>query len=171
MLSQKIKRIKNDGGVQVNVNAAIEALNSGASVDNLELTSEEETQRFNDNMERFFFEEKIVPKVIDHEVRQNTWNYPAEYDAIDLEYFFIEKCTTIEQAERVLVELELYERKDMAKLLRWCIYFMDVVQEKDLFVGVGRGSSVASYCLYLIEIHLVDSIQYGLDPIEFFKEL
>ncbi|AUS02636.1 DNA polymerase III alpha subunit [Vibrio phage 2.275.O._10N.286.54.E11] len=122
-------------------------------------------------MELFFFDERIVNTVIDHTSRQDNWAYPQEYDELDLEYFLVDKCTTIEQAERVLVELELYKRKGMSKLLRWCIFFMDVVREKDLFVGVGRGSSVASFCLYLIEIHLVDSIKYNLDPIEFFKEL
>ena len=41
--------------------------------------------------------------------------------------------------------------------------------EKNSSWGVGRGSSVSSYCLYLIGIHMVDSIKYNLDIQEFFK--
>jgi DNA polymerase III alpha subunit len=35
--------------------------------------------------------------------------------------------------------------------------------------GVGRGSSVASYCLYILGVHKVDSIKYELDIHEFLK--
>lgn len=155
----------------MNVNAAIEALNSGASVEDLDLLSQDDTIQFNNSMKEFFFDEQISHKVIDHKVRCSTWCYPQYYDNLDLEEFFIKKCSTIEQAERVMFELELYVKKNMDQLLRWCIWFMDVCKEKNLFIGVGRGSSVASYCLFLIEMHLVDSMKYNLDPIEFFKEL
>lgn len=153
------------------MNAAIEALNSGAYIEDLELDSTSEVEKFNNTMKEFFFDEQIVSKSIDHVIRQHTWTYPKYYEDLDLEEFFIKKCDTIEQAERVMFELELYVKKNMDQLLRWCIWFMDVCKEKNLFIGVGRGSSVASYCLFLIEMHLVDSMKYGLDPIEFFKEL
>jgi DNA polymerase III alpha subunit len=35
--------------------------------------------------------------------------------------------------------------------------------------GVGRGSSVASYVLFLIGIHKVNSLKYNLDIKEFLK--
>jgi DNA polymerase III alpha subunit len=43
------------------------------------------------------------------------------------------------------------------------------MRENDIVWGVGRGSSVASYILYLIGVHKVDSIQYGLDFNEFMR--
>jgi DNA polymerase III alpha subunit len=35
--------------------------------------------------------------------------------------------------------------------------------------GVGRGSSVASYVLYLLGVHRIDSMFYDLDPSEFLR--
>jgi len=35
--------------------------------------------------------------------------------------------------------------------------------------GVGRGSSVASYVLYLLDVHRIDSMFYDLDPSEFLR--
>jgi DNA polymerase III alpha subunit len=35
--------------------------------------------------------------------------------------------------------------------------------------GVGRGSSVASYVLFLIGVHRIDSMKYNLDYKEFLR--
>jgi len=35
--------------------------------------------------------------------------------------------------------------------------------------GVGRGSSVASYVLYLLGVHRIDSMFYDLDVAEFLR--
>jgi DNA polymerase III alpha subunit len=43
------------------------------------------------------------------------------------------------------------------------------MRENDIVWGVGRGSSVASYTLYLIGVHKIDSIKYELDINEFLK--
>ena len=171
MLSQKIKKINADGGVRLNVNAAIEALNSGASISDIVLDDQDEIDRFNTTMSNFFLDDRLVEKDIVHETRQDNWSYPDSYNDINLEEYFMLLCNTQEQKDRVTYELELYARKDMNQLLLWCIWFMDVCVEKNIFVGVGRGSSVASYCLFLIKIHLVDSIKYGIEPVEFFKEI
>ena len=57
----------------------------------------------------------------------------------------------------------------MEKFLRFCIFMSSKIKENNWVVGVGRGSSVASYCLYLLKIHLVNSIQYNLNIKEFLK--
>ena len=146
-------------------------MNSGASLEDIQLIDDEVTEQFNKNMELFFFDERLSSKIINHEERQEDWRFPQKYNILNLREYFLDKCKTEYEKERVILELELYKKKRMEKLLRWCIYFMDLVNEKKLFVGVGRGSSVASYCLFLIEMHMVDSIEYDLDPKEFFKEL
>jgi DNA polymerase III alpha subunit len=38
-----------------------------------------------------------------------------------------------------------------------------------LIWGVGRGSSVASYVLYLLGVHRIDSMYYELNPEEFLR--
>lgn len=170
MLSQKKKIVQDDGGVLLNVNAAVEALNSGASIKDIYLLENDEIERFNNNAKLFGLDQNIELNIIDHNERQNNWNYPSLYDGINLEEYFLSKCQTDEQKNRVLFELDLYNKRKMNNLLRWTIYFMDEVYKNDLFIGVGRGSSVSSYCLFLIGIHLIDSLKYELDPIEFFKE-
>jgi DNA polymerase III alpha subunit len=43
------------------------------------------------------------------------------------------------------------------------------MRSSNIVWGVGRGSSVASYALYLIGIHKIDPIKYNLSINEFFK--
>jgi len=43
------------------------------------------------------------------------------------------------------------------------------MRENGIVWGVGRGASVASYVLYLIGVHRINSIQYGLDWREFLR--
>lgn len=113
--------------------------------------------------------DRIITKEINHEERQDNWNFPDCYKELDIHSYFDQLCCTEIERERVKYELRLYEERNLVNLLRWAIWFMDHVRELDLFIGAGRGSSVSSYCLYLIELHLVDSIKYELDPRDFLK--
>ena len=65
--------------------------------------------------------------------------------------------------------MEEYGKRDMHNLLRYMIYLVDFMRENNIVWGVGRGSSVASYVLYLIGVHKIDSIQYDLDWTEFLR--
>jgi DNA polymerase III alpha subunit len=44
-----------------------------------------------------------------------------------------------------------------------------VMTENHVIWGVGRGSSVASYVLYLLGVHRIDSMFYDLDVSEFLR--
>ena len=70
---------------------------------------------------------------------------------------------------RVEEELEAYKERGMEDLLRYMIYLVDFMRENGIVWGVGRGSSVASYVLYLIGVHRIDSIKYNLDWREFLR--
>ena len=48
-------------------------------------------------------------------------------------------------------------------------YIIDTLRENNIVWGVGRGSSVSSYMLYLIGVHKVDSIKYNLNINEFIR--
>jgi DNA polymerase III alpha subunit len=48
-------------------------------------------------------------------------------------------------------------------------YLVDTLRKNIIVWGVGRGSSVASYILYLIGVHRIDSLYYDLDIAEFLK--
>jgi DNA polymerase III alpha subunit len=43
------------------------------------------------------------------------------------------------------------------------------MQDNRIIWGVGRGSSVASYVLYKLGVHRIDSMYYDLDPQEFLR--
>ena len=83
--------------------------------------------------------------------------------------YIASKCVTADQLQRVKTELELYKKFQLEKLLRFLIYLVDTLRENKIVWGVGRGSSVASYVLYLIGLHKVDSLKYNLDINEFLR--
>ena len=114
---------------------------------------------------------KLPDKIKSLEERKEEWFYPQKYDEIILEEYFNNLVKTYEKPyqERVIEELKLYKEKGMEKFLRFCIYFSDMIKEHDFAVGVGRGSSCASLLLYLLQIHLIDPIKYGLNIREFLK--
>lgn len=100
---------------------------------------------------------------------QSSWFYPDKYNQIDLLEYISSKCVTADQLQRVKTELELYKKFQLEKLLRFLIYLVDTLRENKIVWGVGRGSSVASYVLYLIGLHKVDSLKYNLDINEFLR--
>ena len=99
---------------------------------------------------------------------QNSWFMPEGYFP-NLVEFLYSKCTTEEQASRVSEELEAFIKHGMYDLLHYLKYLVDTLEENNILWGVGRGSSVASYVLFLIGVHSVDSIKYNLDWQEFLR--
>jgi len=97
------------------------------------------------------------------------WAMPKEYYEIDLEQYFAQRISSIVEAERVQQELELYRERHLETVLKFIIYIVDTMKTNKIVWGVGRGSSIASYCLYLIGLHKIDSIKYELDIKEFLK--
>jgi DNA polymerase III alpha subunit len=69
----------------------------------------------------------------------------------------------------VEAELELFTARNLTDILRLLIHIVTILRKNNVVWGVGRGSSVASYCLYLLGVHRVDSIRYDLDIKEFLK--
>ena len=97
------------------------------------------------------------------------WFIPTEYQNMDIEQFLVDQCPK-ENYGRLAEELQLYKNRNMLPVLRQMKYLVDTLRSNDVVWGVGRGSSVASYVLYLIGVHKVDSIKYNLPIEEFFKE-
>lgn len=100
---------------------------------------------------------------------QTSWFIPETYKDFNMVEFLLDKTENEEQYQRVVSELEMFIQYDMMDVLIYCKYLVDVMRENNILWGVGRGSSVASYVLYLIGIHKIDSIKYGLDINEFLK--
>lgn len=101
---------------------------------------------------------------------QTDWNMPDEYKQLDIEAWLKEQCPPWDpEATRLQDELVAYKARNMLDLLRWLKYFVDTCSKEGVVWGVGRGSSVASYVLYLIGVHNIDPIKYNLDWQEFLR--
>lgn len=128
---------------------------------------------------------KLVPRDQQINVKENvrdfdtSWNIPQEYKDLDLVDYFIDKLYasdiykyTIDfdnRAQRVSDELSLYKKLNLENVLRTIIYIINTLDSRKVVWGVGRGSSVSSYLLYLIGVHDVDSVLYELDITDFLR--
>jgi DNA polymerase III alpha subunit len=102
-------------------------------------------------------------------VLQANWRMPKEYKDIDIAEYVLGLCRADHELQRVGQELLLYQERDLFDLLRYLKYLVDTLRKNNVVWGVGRGSSVASYVLFLIGVHKIDSLYYNLDIEEFLK--
>ena len=108
--------------------------------------------------------------VVDWDAAQQTqWNMPNEYKELDIAEYVLGLCNNETELQRVGQELLLYQERNLFDLLRYLKYLVDTMKENRVIWGVGRGSSVASYILYKLGVHRIDSIYYKLDIAEFLR--
>jgi len=123
---------------------------------------------------------KDVPNLIEHTLAQvsvadfdeemrNKWHMPQKYRELDVAKWLLEQCQHEEEIQRVGKELLLYQKRGQFLLLQYMKYLVDLMRDNDIVWGVGRGSSVSSFVLFLIGIHRINSIYYDLDVEEFLK--
>ena len=105
-----------------------------------------------------------------HWACQQVWLIPDEYKNLDIQSWLRNQCKTLEELDRVNSELVLYRKFDLLTLLQYLKYLRDLADKNGIVIGVGRGSSCASYCLYLMKIHQVNSLFFHLDISEFLRE-
>jgi DNA polymerase III alpha subunit len=110
---------------------------------------------------------KEIPDSVEEAITQ--WNIPQEIAELDLDVYFAEKVSTVEEAVRVADELALYRERNMEPMLRFMIHLVNVMTEHKIVWGVGRGSSVSSFLLYLAGLHSINSVKYNLDIKEFIR--
>lgn len=102
-------------------------------------------------------------------MHQDEWFVPNNYKDLDVDEYVYNLCQNTSERDRAKDELVEYQKRSLYPLLRYLVYLVDVMRENNVVWGVGRGSSVASFVLYLIGVHKVHSLKYNLDPHEFFK--
>ena len=107
----------------------------------------------------------IPPQQVD----TTNWFVPYEYKTMDIVDWLYQRCPTPEIRERVVEELRLFAKHDMIPVLKTMKYVVDTLRANNVVWGVGRGSSVASYVLFMIGVHKIDSVKYKLPINEFFK--
>jgi len=94
---------------------------------------------------------------------------PDDYKNFDIAKYVLDLCKTEEELQRAGQELILFQEKNLFPLLCYLKYFVDTMRSNNIVWGVGRGSSVASFVLFLIGIHKVNSLYYDLQINEFLK--
>ncbi len=102
-------------------------------------------------------------------IKQNNWFMPNEYKEFDIAKFVLDQCKSEAELQRAGKELLLFQEREMFTLLQYLKYLVDVMRKHNIVWGVGRGSSVASFVLYIIGVHKINSLYYDLSIEEFIK--
>lgn len=143
----------------------IELLYRNRDISNIPFDAVEQFNKLCDDLD--------IEKLVTDIEYNKAFNIPQYYKDIDVEQFVRNlipegKGSDVATA-RVELELEQYKARNMYPILQLMIYIVNTLRKNDLVWGVGRGSSVASYVLYLIGIHKIDSLKYNLNIEEFLK--
>jgi DNA polymerase III alpha subunit len=101
--------------------------------------------------------------------QQSKWFMPEEYKQLDIAKWVLEQCKSDAELQRVGDELIKFQERDLFPLLQYTKYLVDTMRQHNVLWGVGRGSSVASYVLYLIGVHRINSLHFDLSIDEFLK--
>jgi len=131
----------------------------------------------------------LTPEIItynavsDHKLKVKTscdakfppaWNIPEKYISLDLDDYLLKLVDKIEhdklydkRVERLSTEIFLFKQLKLDNVLRTLLYVIDVMTEKNVVWGVGRGSSCSSYLLYLMGLHEIDAVLYEIDVEDF----
>jgi DNA polymerase III alpha subunit len=158
---------------------AFDALYTGSitNLNNLRFEDQQTVEQFNqalshnaDSLNRLEIYEKPGISLSEFDKNnQDQWFMPDEYRDLNIVEWMLDRTTNEEEYQRVVSELELFVQHDMLVVLNYLKYLVDTMRSNDIVWGVGRGSSVASYCLYLLGVHKVNSIKYELDITEFLR--
>ena len=97
------------------------------------------------------------------------WLIPQEYLNMDIEGYIISLSNSSDELTRINQELEVFKKRNLLIFLRISKYLVDIFRYKDIIYGVGRGSSVASFILFKIGIHRINSLLYDIDFSEFLE--
>lgn len=134
-------------------------------------------EKFNQSIKDLYTDYKPLRKYIPYmgsielfdKNNQSDWYMPDSYKTLDIAQWVLDKCIADEEKQRVGKELLMYQERGLLNMLRFMKYFVDTMRENKIVWGVGRGSSTASYVLFLIGVHKIDSLYYDLDIEEFLK--
>jgi DNA polymerase III alpha subunit len=126
-------------------------------------------RQYNRSVEQLYVDFPKLQQYTPPAVSLEEFHMPNNYRELDIAEWVLGQCKTAEELQRVGQELILYQERDLFDLLRFMKYLVDTLRKNNIVWGVGRGSSVASYILYLIGVHKIDSLYYDLDIAEFLK--
>lgn len=118
------------------------------------------------------YQEPVIGAVVDTDIRpQKIYNPEDEESIID----YIISCrrddiSDSEHNDRLEQELTFFLSTDTVSILVSLRKLIETFKNENVVWGVGRGSSCASYVLYLLEVHDINPIKYKIPFKEFSKE-
>jgi DNA polymerase III alpha subunit len=132
------------------------------------------------NLDHVFISTENLPKLTKYqtidasvnqfdEANQNNWFMPKEYLEMDIAQFVLNQCNSESELQRAGEELLKFQEKDLFDLLRYLKFLVDTMRKHNVVWGVGRGSSVASFVLFLLGVHRINSLYFDLSIDEFLK--
>jgi DNA polymerase III alpha subunit len=111
----------------------------------------------------------------------NDWSIPDEFKKLDVCEFIHSlhnilyasrgwsEQELLQRNHRIDVELKMFEKYNLYPLLRALFFIINTFKSQNVVWGTGRGSSVSSYVLFLMEVHDVDSYEFQLQITDFLK--
>ena len=120
-----------------------------------------------------------VPSTADFKIAGRTVVLPPTYRSLDVDTYVARKLVAdckrnaIDSKKRQTIageELQWFYEHDRYDLIRTIVYVLDTLESNSVPWGVGRGSSVNSYVLFLLGLHDIDPIKHGLDWREFLRD-
>lgn len=165
------------GNALLSIEEGKKALLHGMDIDFAIIDDATEVELFNRNSEQIIGYKAVIRHPLNQELDMRVyhnecaaeWNIPKSYKDTDVKEFLLLLCGTQKERDRVEIEFAMFEERELVPLLQFLFYIVDYMRKYKIVWGVGRGSSVASYCLYLLGVHKIDSIKYDLPIEEFLK--
>lgn len=167
-----------DGVSVISPEQLVDALLRGADISKLRLTEHtDETILFNDNAGEELQLVKPEPVRLDF-----AWKLPEPHLSMDLQSTVVARAVDrlkelnypedvhLRACQRIQDELDEIERRGMVEFVKTIIYILDTFRQKGVVWGVGRGSSCASYILFILGLHSVDPVLYDVPLSEFFHD-
>jgi hypothetical protein len=163
-----------DGTSQVTPDLVPEMLLAGVPISKIAVTEEdEEVKAFN-----MISDEVISVGHVPSAGFNLTWKIPKRYDEINLPAHLLKVLAAkfpdpekrIPYAKRLNEELQEIQKRNLEQIVKALIFVVSKFNESGIVYGVGRGSSCASLVLFLIGVHKVDPIKFGIPMTEFFHD-
>lgn len=123
------------------------------------------------NLKLQHFDSKLYDNSVEDfdSICQQQWFMPEEYKNLDIVQWVIDQCQNGSELTRAGEELLEFQQRKMIPLLQWLKYLVDTCRANNVVWGVGRGSSVSSFVLFVIGVHKIDPIKYDLDWRDFLR--
>lgn len=167
------RTILKDGTVLHTADAAVHALFHDIGIDHMLFVPSIEIEKYNAANRMLDTQYANLTTSTSEQYTDTQWDHhwftPEPYASMDLTEWAVSKCKNDDEITRALEEIILFDLHQMLPVLRHILFLVDHFRKHNIIWGVGRGSSVASFLLYLTGINRINPMLYDLSITEFLK--